>query len=413
MKLTRRDFLLKGTALLATLGLGGPMIFAENGSLLKSAAASPEQDVDSPVLVVIQLSGGNDGINTLIPYGMGGYFDARPTLKITQNEVLAINNEVGLHPSLAMLNELYKNGKLAIIQGVGYPKPDHSHFRSMEIWQTAEPEQFIRSGWLARYVESSLSQTANPLKALQIGNNANKSFASEKVNVPVIQTVETYNMFDPKTPKTEQNRLAKAFMDMYDPNRQGTQIKVTCERGSDAYQSVEAIHNLTSGYQNKVEYPKSNIARDLQLVSKLLSGQSGTRVFYVELGGFDDHAQEKEQHAKLLKQLDEAVGTFYKDLEAQGLQDRVVTMAFSEFGRRVKENGNGGTDHGTAAPVLVLGGKVKGGMYGVMPSLTNLDNGDLKYEVDFRSVYYTLVENWLKGDARTVLSGSFEKLAFI
>ncbi|ULL14222.1 DUF1501 domain-containing protein [Paenibacillus sp. H1-7] len=413
MKLTRRDFLLKGTALLATLGLGGPMIFAENGSLLKSAAASPEQDVDSPVLVVIQLSGGNDGINTLIPYGMGGYFDARPTLKITQNEVLAINNEVGLHPSLAMLNELYKNGKLAIIQGVGYPKPDHSHFRSMEIWQTAEPEQFIRSGWLARYVESSLSQSANPLKALQIGNNANKSFASEKVNVPVIQTVETYNMFDPKTPKTEQNRLAKAFMDMYDPNRQGTQIKVTCERGSDAYQSVEAIHNLTSGYQNKVEYPKSNIARDLQLVSKLLSGQSGTRVFYVELGGFDDHAQEKEQHAKLLKQLDEAVGTFYKDLEAQGLQDRVVTMAFSEFGRRVKENGNGGTDHGTAAPVLVLGGKVMGGMYGVMPSLTNLDNGDLKYEVDFRSVYYTLVENWLKGDARTVLRGSFEKLAFI
>jgi len=414
MKLTRREFLVKGTALLATLGLGGPLIFGENGSILSSAAANPAADVESPVLVVIQLSGGNDGINTLIPYGMGGYFDARPTLNITQSEVLAINNEVGLHPSLTMLNELYKRGKLAIIQGVGYPKPDRSHFRSMEIWQTAEPEQFIRSGWLARYVESSLGHSANPLKALQIGNSPNKSFASEKVNVPVIQSLETYNMFDPKTPKAEQNRLAKAFMDMYDPARQGTQIKVTCERGMDAYRSVEAIHSLTGGYQNKVEYPKSsNIARDLQLVSKLLSGSSGTRVFYVELGGFDDHAQEKDQHAKLLKQLDEAVGAFYKDLEAQGLQDRVVTMAFSEFGRRVKENGSGGTDHGTAAPVLVLGGKVKGGMYGVMPSLTNLDNGDLKYEVDFLSVYYTLVENWLKGDARTVMRGSFEKLAFV
>ncbi|MBE1441507.1 DUF1501 domain-containing protein [Paenibacillus sp. OAS669] len=413
MKLTRRDFLLKGTALLATLGLGGPMIFAQDGSPLSSASEDQPQNVDAPVLVVIQLSGGNDGINTLIPYGMGGYFDARPTLKIMENEVLAINNEVGLHPSLTRLNELYKNGKLAIIQGVGYPKPDHSHFRSMEIWQTAEPEKYIRSGWLARYVESSLAQSRNPLKALQIGNNANKAFHSDTINVPVIQSVETYTMFDPKTPKAEQNRLAKAFIDMYDPNRQGTQIKVTCQRGADAYQSVEAIHSLTSGYQNKVEYPKSGIARDLQLVSKLLSGQSGTRVFYVELGGFDDHAQEKEQHAKLLKQLDEAIGTFYKDLEAQGLQDRVVTMAFSEFGRRVKENGNVGTDHGTAAPVFVLGGKVKGGMYGVMPSLTNLDNGDLKYEVDFRSVYYTLVNNWLKGDAGSVVKGSFENLAFI
>jgi uncharacterized protein (DUF1501 family) len=414
MKLTRRDFLIKGAAMLATLGLGVPLIFAENGSLLSSASGDTQEDsVDAPVLVVIQLSGGNDGMNTLIPYGMGGYFDARPTLKITQGEVLAINNEVGLHPSLAQLNELYNNGKLAIVQGVGYPKPDHSHFRSMEIWQTAEPEKYNRSGWLARYVESSLGQSNNPLKALQIGNNANKSFNSEKVNVPVIQTVETYNLFDPKTPKTDQNRLAQAFLDMYDPKRQGTQVKVTCERGTDAYQSVDAIHSLTNAYQNRLEYPKSNIARDLQLVSKMLAGKSGTRVFYVELGGFDDHVQEKDQHAKLLKQLDEALGTFYKDLEAQGLQDRVVTMAFSEFGRRVKENGNGGTDHGTAAPVMILGGKVKGGMYGTMPSLTNLDNGDLKYEVDFRSVYYTLVDNWLKGDANTVLQGSYEKLAFI
>ncbi|OXM86620.1 DUF1501 domain-containing protein [Paenibacillus rigui] len=412
-KLTRREFIIKGTALLATLGLGGPLLFSEHGSFLRNASAANEEEVDAPVLVVIQLSGGNDGMNTLIPYGMGGYFDARPTLGIHQSEVLAINNEVGLHPSLTQFNELYQAGKLAIVQGVGYPKPDHSHFRSMEIWQTAEPEKYIRSGWLARYVESSLAQSSNPLKALQVGNNANKSFASETLNVPVIQSVETYNVFDPKTPKADQNRLAQAFLDMYDPGRQGTQVKVTCEHGQDAYKSVEAIHSLTNAYANKVEYPKSGIARDLQLVSKMLAGKSGTRVFYVELGGFDDHVQEKEQHAKLLKQLDEAVGTFYKDLEAQGLQDRVVTLTFSEFGRRVRENGNGGTDHGTAAPVFVLGGKVKGGMYGVMPSLTNLDNGDLKYEVDFRSVYYTLVDNWLKGDAQTVLQKSYEKLAFI
>ncbi|CAG7632785.1 DUF1501 domain-containing protein [Paenibacillus allorhizosphaerae] len=413
MKLTRRDFLIKGSALLATLGLGGPMIFAENGSVLK-AQGEDEAGPDSPVLVVIQLSGGNDGINTLIPYGMGGYFDARPTLKITEKDVLALNSEVGLHPSLANLHSYFNAGKLAIVQGVGYPKPDRSHFRSMDIWQTAEPDKLASTGWLGRYAESSLLKIDNPLKALQIGNSANKAFMSPKVNVPVIQSLETYNFIDPKTPKADQNRIAKAFMDMYDPQRQGTVIRVTCDHGKEAYESVEAVHSLVNAYQMKVEYPKTGIAKDLQLVVKMLSGNSGTRVFYLQLGGFDDHIQEKEQHAVLLKQLDQALGAFYQDLEVQGLQNRVVTMAFSEFGRRVKENGTGGTDHGTAAPVFVLGGKVKGGLYGVMPSLTNLDsNGDLKYEVDFRSIYYTVLDRWLQGDAQSVLGQSYEKIAFI
>ncbi|MBU7320055.1 DUF1501 domain-containing protein [Paenibacillus oleatilyticus] len=413
MKLTRRDFLIKGTALLATLGLGGPMIFAENGSPLRSQETD-DGGSDSSALVVIQLSGGNDGLNTLIPYGMGGYFDARPTLRLTQSEVLAIDNQVGLHPSLTRLHALYQRGKLAIVQGVGYPKPDRSHFRSMEIWQTAEPEKMGRTGWLGRYAAASLNRNVNPLKALQIGSAAGGlAFQAETVNVPVIQSLETYSFLDPKMPKTEQNRLAKAFLDMYDPKRQGTVIRVTCERGRDAYDSVEAVHQLGGGYQTKVEYPKTAIARDLQLVVKMLAGKSGTRVFYLQLGGFDDHVQEKELHARLLKQLDEALGAFYEDLEAQGLENRVATMAFSEFGRRVKENGNGGTDHGTAAPVFVLGGKIKGGLYGVMPSLTNLDNGDLKYQVDFRSVYYTVIDQWLQGDAAGVLGKTYERLGFV
>lgn len=411
MKLTRRDFLIKGTALLASLGFGGPLLFAQDGRT--AVAATTDADPEASVLVVIQLSGGNDGINTLIPYGMGGYFDARPTLKLGEHEVLAIDNQVGLHPSLVNLKSFYDQGRLAIVQGVGYPSPDHSHFRSMEIWQTAGPEQYLRTGWLGRYASASLASYRNPLKTIQIGNGANKSLYAEDVSVPVIQTLDAYNFLDPKTPKADQNRLAKAFLDMYDPSRQGTVIKVTCERGKDAYESVQAVHQLTSSYQVKVEYPKTNIARDLQLVSKMLAGGSGTRVFYLEIGGFDDHVQEKELHAKLLKQLDEALGAFYRDLEAQGLANRVATMAFSEFGRRVKENGNGGTDHGTAAPMFVLGGGVKGGLYGVMPSLTDLSNGDLKYQVDFRSVYYTVIDNWLKGDARSALGKVYEKLPFI
>jgi uncharacterized protein (DUF1501 family) len=176
---------------------------------------------------------------------------------------------------------------------------------------------------------------------------------------------------------------------------------------------VEAVQRLSAAYPSKTEYPKTGLARDMQLVAKLLSGGAATRVFYTQVGGFDDHANEKDQHARVLKEVDGAIGAFYDDLAALGMQDRVVTAVFSEFGRRVKENGSGGTDHGTAAPMFVVGGRVKGGLYGDYPSLSNLDNGDLKYDVDFRSVYYTLVDNWLKGDAQGVLGKTYEKLAFV
>jgi uncharacterized protein (DUF1501 family) len=416
MNMSRREFIVKGTALFATLGLGGPFLFSKSGQPLYAEAAGGQEaaPADPTVLVVIQLTGGNDGINTLIPYGLGGYFDARPTLAMREHEVLDVDGKVGLHPSLKGLYSMYEQGRLAIVQGVGYPNPDRSHFRSMDIWQTAEPDKLGRDGWLGRYVASSLSGVHNPLKALQIGNISNKAFDSDEVNVPVIQTLDTFRLVDPKTPSVEQNRIAQAFLDMYDPKRQGVQLQVACRRGVEAYESVAAIQSLGSSYRNKVVYPKTGIGKDLQLVSQILTGQSGTRVFYAQLGGFDDHAQEKQQHAKLLEDLDVAVTAFYADLEEQGLADRVVTLAFSEFGRRVKENGSGGTDHGTAAPVFVMGNKVKGGLYGVYPSLTNVDrNGDLKYEVDFRSVYHTLIDRWLQGDAKSTLAKTYENLGFL
>lgn len=421
MNWSRREFIVKGATLFATLGLGGPLLLSKSGQplLAESAGGAPASapaaaETGSPVLVVIQLSGGNDGINTLIPYGLGGYFDARPTLAMREDEVLAINGHVGLHPSLRGLHGMYISGRLAIVQGVGYPNPDRSHFRSMDIWQTAEPDKIGLDGWLGRYIRSSLADAGNPLKALQIGSFANKSFQMDEVNVPVVQTLDTFRLVDPKTPVAMQNRIAESFLDMYDPNRQGVQIGVACRRGKEAYESVAAIQSLGAGYRNKVEYPKSGFAKDLQLVVRMLAGQSRTRVFYTQLGGFDDHAQEKEQHANLLKDLDSAVSAFYADLEEHGLSQNVVTVVFSEFGRRVKENGSGGTDHGTAAPMFVLGPKVKGGLYGAYPSLTDIDrNGDLKYAVDFRSVYHTLIDRWLQGDAKSALMKSYENIGFI
>jgi uncharacterized protein (DUF1501 family) len=421
MKMSRREFLLKGSALFAVLGVGGPLLFADRMKGLGQKPANPAEAgaalkaADSPVLVVVQLSGGNDGINTVIPYGQGAYYDARPTLSIAQKDVLGLSDSLGFHPSLSGLHGLYKQGKVAVVQGVGYPKPDHSHFRSMEIWQTAEPDKWIRSGWLGRYVESSLAHEANPLKALQIGNDTNKAFNSDTAFTPVIQSLDTFQFLGAKNKlgTLDKNRLVKAFTDMYDPAKQMTQVRVAARRGQEAYAAVEALRTLSGAYPGKTEYPNTSFAKDLQLVARLLAGGSGTRVYYTQLGGFDDHANEKEQHARVLKEVDGAISAFYSDLTTLGMQDRVVTVVFSEFGRRVKENGSGGTDHGTAAPMLVIGGRVKGGLYGEYPSLTSLDNGDLKYNVDFRSVYYTLVEDWLKGDAQSVLGKTYEKIAFL
>lgn len=410
-KLTRREFLIKGTALIAGLSFGGTILSTEKGRALLTGHAGFFRR-RTPVLVVVQLSGGNDGLNTVIPYGSGSYYDARPTIGYHQNEVLSLNQEIGLHPALTELQKLYQSGQLAIVQGVGYPKPDHSHFRSMDIWQTAEPDKLVESGWLGRYILSS-SLHKQPLPAIQIGGIVNKSFLASGFNVPVIQSIEQFYTFNPKLPVGDKALMKQALEAIYHKKPDREQLRVVTESALAAFHNVEAIQSMTSSYTGKAAYPNTPFARDLQLTAKLISGKAGTRVFYAQLGGFDDHAQEKQQHAKTLQQLDSGLGAFFRDLRANGLHEDVVVMVFSEFGRRLKENGSGGTDHGTAAPVLVMGKPVKGGLYGAYPSLTSLDHGDLKYEVDFRSVYYTLIEDWLQGDAKATLGRTYEKLGFV
>ncbi|MFD7524122.1 DUF1501 domain-containing protein [Paenibacillus chitinolyticus] len=409
MNLTRREFLIKGTALIAAIGIGGPLLYADSKNVLKPGPPTGAKD---RVLVVVQLSGGNDGLNTLIPYGIGAYHDARPRLRLQQHEVLDINGQLGLHPSLAKLHGLYQRGKVAIVQGVGYPKPDHSHFRSMEIWHTGEPEKRISDGWLGRYAFSSLD-TANPLRAVQLGKTETRALRHDSISLPVVSALDSYKIFTSKPPDPDRGRLNKAFLDMYNLNKQTAPLRVACSSGIEAYRSVEAIGSLRPGYTAGAPYPDTSFAKDLQLAAQLMVSGSGTRVFYTQLGPFDDHANEKAHHASMLTTLDEGLGAFYRDLEAHGLQDQVMVMAFSEFGRRMKENGSGGTDHGTAGPVFLLGGGVSGGLYGAYPNLTKLDKGDLKAELDFRSVYYTVVENWLNGDARSAVGRLYEKLSFV
>lgn len=414
MVMSRRQFLIRGTAFLATVGIGGALLWTEKQlGLSEGKSDSADHSTTEPVLVVVQLSGGNDGINTVIPYGSGAYYDARATLRVEQKEVLPLNDAIGLHPSLQGLHQLYQQGELAVVNGVGYPNPNRSHFRSMEIWQTAVPEQISDSGWLGRYASAELSRDSNPLKAVQVGDFSSKAFRAKSVNIPVIHTLDTFQLFGKQLPPQPKKRLEQAFQQMYNAEKQTKQVQVACQRGMDAYDSMTALHQLSAGYIHQVKYPNTRLAGNLQLVSELLAGKSKTKVFYTYLGGFDDHADEKTQHTRVLKELDEALTAFQQDLAVQGLDRQVVTLVFSEFGRRVAENSSGGTDHGTAAPVLILGKPVKGGLYGEYPSLTNLDQGDLKYQVDFRSIYATLLEHWMQADAHGVLGSTYETLHFV
>ncbi|MFC5446761.1 DUF1501 domain-containing protein [Paenibacillus aestuarii] len=411
MRMTRRDFLKLSAGVIATLSFGGTLLATEKGRDILRGEADFKYRRRTPVLVVVQLSGGNDGLNTVIPYGSGAYYDARPGLALQQHEVLALNETVGLHPALAHLQQYYEQGKLAIIQGAGYPQPDYSHFRSMEIWQTAKPEELHASGWLGRYIQSSLPE--HQLPAVQIGGFTNKAFSAPGINVPSIESLGSFYALSSQIPANDHKRMTSALMKIYQDKPEHEWLRISATQALAAFQSMESVQSMVSAYKSGVSYPKGSLASRLQLIAKLAAAKSGTRVYYVELGGFDDHANEKEQHAGTLRELDEALHAFYTDLQAQRLHRDVVTMVFSEFGRRLKENGSGGTDHGTAAPVFVLGGEVKGGLYGEYPSLAKLIHGDLKYEVDFRSVYYTLIEDWLGGDATSTLGGSFEKLRFI
>ncbi|UJF34333.1 DUF1501 domain-containing protein [Paenibacillus hexagrammi] len=409
MNLTRRDFLIKSSQLIATISLGG---FSRIGQAVYANNDAATLPVKSPTLVVVQLSGGNDGLNTVIPYTNGRYYDARPTLRYKQEEVLPLNNQIGLHPCLRNLQFMFQDGKLAIVQGVGYPKPDLSHFRSMEIWQTGVPESIATTGWLGRYITSSSAD--HHLPAIQIGaGTVNKAFISPGSDVPVVQSLETFRAFTSSTPDAYQKNLIKSALNIYQTHSQNDYLQVVSQRGLSAFNNLEAIKSIVSSYVKKADYPNTQFSQDLQLTAKLISGKAGTQIYYLQLGGFDDHVQEKQQHKETLKTLDDGLGAFFKDLKENGTHNDVIIMVFSEFGRRLRENSSGGTDHGTAAPVFIIGERVKGGLYGSHPNLTTLINGDLKCEVDFRSIYHTIIDKWLHGDATNTLGGTFENLPFI
>jgi uncharacterized protein (DUF1501 family) len=420
MAFTRRDFLQRGGLFLG-LGMLAPAF------VTRAVEAAGEMPLAGPTssktsLVVIQLGGGNDGLNTVVPYADKTYYSLRPTLAIAQGDVLPMSSAVGLHPSLAALKPLYDSGGMAIVQGVGYPNPNRSHFRSTDIWTTAEPDSNGTTGWLGRYIDAQCcgsaapNQTENDLEGIQFGNNLSKALWTQQAMVPAVGSLEQFRLAtDPHYPSTHDARV-NVFRQIYS-QQPGTDAYegLLTHAGLTALDTSDVLTKVAAGYKTTVKYGNDPFSQGLRQVAQLINADLGTRVYYVSLGSFDTHANERRVQDALLKTLADGVAAFNQDLQAIGKADQVAMMTFSEFGRRVKENAGNGTDHGTAAPMFLLGSKLKGGLYGNSPSLIDLDaNGDLKFAIDFRQVYATLLQDWLGADAPTVLDGTqYPSLGFV
>ena len=381
---------------------------------------------DGNILVVLQLAGGNDGLNTVIPLGNDEYRKARPTLGIHESSILKIDPAIGLHPSLSGLASAYQDGHLAIVQGVGYPNPNRSHFRSTEIWATAvDSDKSSTTGWIGRYFDNACSgcdasvgiamasqlpqsfAATTPKGVLYQGGGGGKKKASKKKGSNLPDS-------DPSMMSMEEDDAGEAGGSIGMLNGPGNLGKMSAldflERTEmDAKVSQQEIANASAKAKNSVPFPGSRLGQNFAMVSRLIAGGMPTRIYYLSLGGFDTHTQQTDAHARLLKEMGDAVSAFLADLKAQGNLGRVTLMTFSEFGRRVKENASGGTDHGAAAPLFLAGGGVKAGLLGQMPSLAPKDlfDGDVKYNTDFRSVYATVLENHLGVKSEPILKKPF------
>ena len=359
------------------------------------------------VLLVINFQGGNDGLNTVVPYGMPQYYQYRPSLGVPQSNVLRLDDTFGLNPVLAPFKKLYDAGNVAIVHGVGYPDPDHSHFRSTEIWQTAQPKGYESTGWVGRYLDSAQLPKDNLFNAVAISNVLPELMISKTTDVPAVDALRGYGLASDKR-SGDKEAFHEFVRDTTVPFRSPFLAQVA-EIEDHAQRGAEELPKLVAGYKSQATYPATPLGRSLALAAQIVGSRLGTKVLYVQHGSFDTHVTQKQTQERLLADFANSISAFYQDLAAHGNDKRVLTMTFSEFGRRAAENASRGTDHGEAAPVFLIGGGVKGGLYGRHPDMSQLNAGNLAFTTDFRSVYATVLERWLGRPAAPVV-GSFSAL---
>jgi uncharacterized protein (DUF1501 family) len=413
MRTSRRDLLKVGLGGLGVISLGGTMPAFLTQFARAEALKPPSKISDDNILVVVQMSGGNDGLNTVVPVGNDVYLKGRPQIGIRQR-LNRLDDSLALNPGMTAFKQLFDDGQLAVINGCGYPNPNRSHFRSMEIWQTANPAEgkYEAEGWLGHYVDHMLRGTEGLLKAVNIGAELPQALITEGQPVPSIQSIDDFRIrTDPNT-RVDANIEEQIIRELNGMQETSPAMQFLSRQATNAIIEADQIRKLTESYKPDVDYPGDGMGRQLRLIAQLISGNFGTKLFYCQTGGFDTHANQVYQHERTLKSVADSIGAFHKDLAAKGYGKKVAVMCFSEFGRRVNQNSSNGTDHGTAGPMFVSGGAIKGGLYGAYPSMTDLDEGDLKYTTDFRRVYATMLEKWLNSDSTKILKNRFEPLAF-
>lgn len=363
-------------------------------------------------LVVIQLSGGNDCLDTVVPYTNGLYYDFRRTIHIAPEDVLPLDQELGLHPSMGPIKGLWDEGQVAIIQGIGYPHPDRSHFRSMDIWHTAEPDKIGREGWLGRAIRTLDPRGDNVLTGVNFGNGLPRALGCRGVPVASVGNLETYGLFPDLQEEHARQVALETFSRMYGAAGKDTVKGFLGQTAAEALKGADILRTAPAAYTSTVAYDNTGIAKNLKSMAQVLCADLGTRIYYTQHASFDTHSGELATHAKLWQEVSGAVGSFVADLREHGRADEVVIFIFSEFGRRIRDNGSG-TDHGSGGAAFVIGQPVHGGLYGEYPSLRVEDQleGDLHYNNDFRCTYATLLEQWLGLEAAPIINGQFEQFA--
>ena len=370
------------------------------------------------VLAVLSLSGGNDGLNTVIPYNSGLYRDYRPTLSLGENQVIPLNDEIGLHPAMTPLKRFWDAGKLAVFLGIGYPSPSYSHFRSMDIWHTCEPDKVGVEGWLGQVLKEIDPNAENVLTGVNFGRGLPRALAKEGVPVASVGNLETYGLLTGIEGEDQRSQALDVFGRMYGPTIGSSYTLDYIRRtGTDALKGADILATAPDKYTSKVEYSATAIGQYMKNIAQTHLAEFGTRVLFTTspYNGFDTHANQASDHARLWTDVSNTVETFMEDLRDHEASDNVLLFMFSEFGRRVVDNGSG-TDHGAGSVAFVVGEHVKGGIYGTYPSLEpseQEEGGNLKSLMDFRSVYTTILEDWMHLDPVPIVGGNYEKIPFL
>ncbi|HYU19169.1 MAG TPA: DUF1501 domain-containing protein [Chloroflexota bacterium] len=378
-----------------------------------SASGKGNGKTEDPVLVVIQLSGGNDFMNTLVPFTQGVYYDSRPVVSIPEDKVLPINDTLGFHPSAEPMRQLFQAGSVAVVQGIGYQNSSRSHFRAMDIWHTCEPNKIATEGWLAKVIRELDPKGENPLTGVSFGRGLPRAMAAPGVTATSVDNLDNYGMMNSIQVAEEREQDLDVFKRMYTPAvGTGLVMDYLCETGQCVLTGAELLKEAPRRYTSTVQYADNPIAKGLRDVVRVHTAGLGTRIFYTQHPGYDHHAQEIPTHAKLLGELSGAITDLMRDLREHDAADNVAILVFTEFGRRVKDNGSG-TDHGSGGGALIIGDTVQGGLYAEYPPLAHsewLNGEDLRHTIDFRGIYGTMLEQWLGVDPVPIVGGQYEQV---